>query len=263
MEDMTAIDLSSVKARQMTAYQGLAKRACDLGEGWLALNAQSAAVWLGAQFTLVKFARKNESALDIENSLNELWEKAQEETAAVVPADGAEISLDLVLAVSYKIIRDSLNARAKKYFDSIVTPAELFADVTVSKDSMNSHFAWETLGPASTDILVSRKLYDAKKLYKEFYMLREESRTAAYAALYQADMLSFEAWLLQRSKDIKDDSRAFVGIQLALANAYLQQLPGIPTAPVVYEEHVRGSFARTLGLDDALDFATILPSIHV
>lgn len=262
MEENT-LDLSAIKANQAASYQGLANQAADLGESWVALNAQSAALWIVLQFAAVKFSGKLATSEDIETKLNDMWKDSDEAITALV--DNAEVSLSVadILSTMYESAKSHLNARGKKFVTARVTDPQEFAHLIVEKESLSNHFGWHHFGEASTAVVVSRKLYDARKLYKEFYMLRDESGVAAYAALFQADMLTFESWVLQRGVDANDTSRVFAGIQIAIANAYMNQLPGIPVNPLAYEQLVRGSFARTLGLDDAHEFAKTLPLINI
>lgn len=262
MEENT-LNLSEIKASQATSYQGLAKQASDLGESWVALNAQAAALWLALQFAAVKFSGKLSTSEDIETKLNDMWKDSDEAVTALVDEAEDSLSVSDILSAMYDTTTSHLNSRGKKFITARVADPQEFSHLPIDKDSLSRHFGWHHFGEASTAIVVSRKLYDARKLYKEFYMLRDESGVAAYSALYQADMLTFESWVLQRGADANDTSRVFAGIQIAIANAYLNQLPGIPVNPVAYEQMVRGSFARTLGIDDAREFAKTLPLINI
>lgn len=252
------IDLYKAKADQLQSCQGLALRAAELSDAWLAINSQFVADLMALQFAIIKHEEKD--ATQIHEMLDSIWAESLKSVSEVLDSREANCVADIV-SLSRDVVEAHISELSYEYFTSIVAPADSFSHLELNSQSLRESFGLLYFSSASSDVLASRKLFDAEKLYAEYYALKQDSLPAAFSALYSADKSFLEAWLIECSKAAEDDTRGSIAIKFALVNAYLHQLTGIPTNIENYELLVRGAIVRGLGPDDGKAFAEALPKL--
>lgn len=249
------------KAAQQTSYQGIALTAVESNEPWLGFGAQLATDWLALQFALTN-AEPTLSKDEVSEVLTGIWVLVEEELQGKIGNIGNEaIEASGLLETLRQIYSRKLEGPSWGYFTELVAPVSVFDNLIITKESFANHFGFTHFDEKSAEIIIQERVKDAKKLYAEYYALQEVATKQAFSALYQADLATYEAWLLDKSLAMEDETRLWASIQFALSSGYLQQLPGIPVNLDAYHKDVRGALVRSVGVVNSDSLLEALPII--
>lgn len=249
------------KAAQQTSYQGIALVAIESNEAWLGFGAQLATDWLALQFALTN-AESDLSKNEIVEILTDIWVSVENKLqSALEDIKDEAIAVPGLLDSLRQLYSQKLEGSSWAYFTELVAPVSTFDGLLITKDSLTNHFGHLYFNGDSADILIEERMVKAKGLYTEYYALQEVAPQQAFSALYQADLATFEAWLLDNSMTMGDETMLWASIQLALSSEYLKQLHGIPINLDTYHENVRGALIRSVGVESSKSLSEILPTI--
>jgi hypothetical protein len=256
---MAEYQVARNKAIQQASYQNMALLARDSNDPWLAFAAQFASDILAIQFALS--TEKELAVNDRVEILDDMWLRIEQQFQEDIATVDSGVNVATLLGNLRDIYSNKLTAISWAYFTELVAPSSAFTSSTITPESSSNTFGFDFFGGADSKTNIKEYREKANSLYTEYYMLKDRASAPAFTALYQADLLLFQAWLLDGSQRIQDNKRLWASTKMALATGYLRQLAGIPTDIEIYHKSVRAALINAAGIENAESLQSTLPDI--
>lgn len=231
-------------SQKKLAYEGLALRALEVNDPWLALHSQ-----ILSDSAHYKLYMLSEFEQTFEKSTNEI------ETAinsSILNDDnlGRKSIKSIVLAFRSELLkREDLSVSG---FKSELSSLEHFAKIKLTKSQVDNSLGKLKYSSVEPYSFISGKQEQAANYYAETIEYMEKKETSrATVSLYSGDLAVFEAWLISQSMETKDHNYSIAAIRWALAVAALDMLESLPANPKSAAREIRKALLWAVGPENA------------
>ncbi len=231
-------------SQKKLSYEGLAVRALEVNDTWLALHAQ-----ILADASTYKLFMFKEYDQDLAISIEEI-DKAIQSSIAMVENVSAKTIKTLINSFRKELIEASTldTDKVAEYFSSL----EDFGKTRISKKALENslgHLKYESIEPYS---FIQSKQDLAANYYAETIEYIENKELArATVSLYNGDLAVFESWLISQSLEQGDSTYSLAAIRWALAVASIDMLESLPSNPRQAAREIRKSMLWAVGPENA------------
>lgn len=253
MEELGRIIVDSIRLidnkQKSISYEGLAIRAAELGDSWLALHSQV----LADASTYKALAEPYE---DKAVSLDKI-EKAVSNS---IKAKGSKKSYSAIVVVESfrKSLLKNIDANAALLLSEMLSELEHLTELTVSAKDIEESLGQHRFSSIDGYDYIRRKQDEATRLYIQAINLQSLEPAKSVVFLYQGDLAVFESWLISQSVMLNDSSYVAAALRWSLASAALNNLQGLPNNPKAAAREIRKALLWSVGPENAKSLSKYL-----
>ena len=231
-------------SQKKLSYEGLATRALEVNDPWLALHAQilsDAATY--KLFMLEEFEQDfKTSTSEIENAIKNSLSSFENLSSKSIKSIVSSFRKELV----------SSSALDNSALLANMSSLDHFAKIKLAKKHIEGSLGslkYNSIEPYS---FINAKQDLAANYYAETieYISKKENSRAT-VSLYNGDVAVFESWLISQSIEHNDTTYAVAAIRWALAVAALDMLESLPANPKRAAKEIRKALLWAVGPENA------------
>jgi hypothetical protein len=231
------------------AFHGLAKSYLKSDEVFLALHAEIASEIASLDKILYNHY-EDAYVMDLKKEIS----------YAISDIDFDSNNVEAIILNVRETIVDHLNFEVREEWNTLLPDVSFFGDsILVEVEEKLRELSESRLENNSVDKFVEyKRSCQAENLEKANNCYDSQEYWNAIECCYNADLDGFEAWLVQRSLTLGDDSLVQCELLWALACATLEQMGSLPEEPVSALNLERSRLAWVAGPEEALSLSEVL-----
>lgn len=235
--------------QKFKAYSGLARYYAAGNDAWLALHAQIEADLYLAAFMLDSYNMETDEILaDISQKMLNLSVLSNNTEEALVSMRS--------------IISDSLPSDVLELWENNLSNNEMFAHLEEVSSEHCEKMAETRMNGLSIEDFVTAKYADAEvQKIKAEEFLASGNEWEAVVAYYASDLAAFEAWLFERSMNLKDVAYTQAEMMWSLAMTSLEKISELPNNVKESTSLVRSRLAWVAGIKEAKSLSQVLAKV--
>jgi hypothetical protein len=231
-------------SQKKLSYEGLALRALEVNDPWLALHAQ-----ILSDSANYKLYMLSEFGQDFDVSTKKIEEAIQ----AAISGDerlGSK-SIKSIISSFRKVLAEQAQLESQSLLIHM-SSLEHFAKIKLTKKQLDNSLGrlkYSSIEPYS---FISSRQEQAANYYAETieYIGKQESSRAT-VALYNGDLAVFESWLISQAMESQDSNYSVAAIRWSLAVAALDMLESLPSNPKSAAREIRKALLWAVGPENA------------
>lgn len=253
MEELGRTILDSIKLidnkQKSISYEGLAIRAAELGDSWLALHSQVLADASVYKVLAEPYEDREVSLSKIEKAIaGSFKSKTSKQTYSAI----------VVVESFRKTLLKSLDANAALLLKDMLSELDHLVEVKVSNKDIEDSLGQHRFSSIDGYDYIRRKQDEATRLYIQAINHKNTEPAKSVVFLYQGDLAVFESWLISQSVMLNDSSYVVAALRWSLASAALNNLEGLPSNPKSAAREIRKALLWAVGPENAKSLSKYL-----
>lgn len=232
-------------SQKKLSYEGLAMRALEVNDPWLALHAQILSD--AAQYKLFMFSQLGQ---EVKTSTKQIEDAINKSIPSLDNLSNKSIKT-IVSAFRKELVQNSgvETSELSKSF----APVDEFGKIKLTKKHLT-----HSLGKLKYDSIepygfINSKQEQAATYYAEtIENISKNELSRATVSLYNGDVAVFESWLISQSIESGDNNYSVAAIRWALAVAALDMLESLPSNPKQAAREIRKALLWSVGPENAV-----------
>jgi hypothetical protein len=255
MEELGRTILDSIKLidnkQKSISYEGLAIRAAELGDSWLALHSQVLADASTYKVLAEPYEASEASLAKIEKAIADSFKSKSKSSKNVYSA--------IVVVESFrKTLLKNLDSNAALLLKEMLSELDHLVEMEVSAKNIEDSLGQHRFSSIDGYDYIRRKQDEATRLYIQAINHKNTEPAKSVVFLYQGDLAVFESWLISQSVMLNDSSYVVAALRWSLASAALNNLEGLPNNPKSAAREIRKALLWAVGPENAKSLSKYL-----
>lgn len=253
MEELGRTIVDSIKLidskQKSISYEGLAIRAAELGDSWLALHSQVLADASTYKVLAEPYEDKDASLAKIEKAIAESFK-----------SKGTKKSYSAVVVVESfrKSLLKNIDSNAALLLGEMLSELDHLSELTIAAKNIEDSLGQHRFSSIDGYDYIRRKQDEATKLYIQAINHKTVEPAKSVVFLYQGDLAVFESWLVSQSVMVNDTSYVVAALRWSLASAALNNLEGLPSEPKAAAREIRKALLWAVGPENSKSLSKYL-----